>query len=167
MGRKLALAAAAVAVLAMIVAASLAPPAGSITTGRTIRVLLKNRQVSTVDLAPRGVSQGDLRVTHAPLYNPRETKRIGTFDAVCFVTKPARTEDQSQITQCDYTIKLARGEISLQTINSRPALGEVTPSDVAAVTGGTGPYQNARGELHLPRPRGPQQKRLLTLHLIP
>lgn len=153
------------AVVLVVVGTSVALVSASpdIVSARTIRVILKNREIGLVDLAPTGASQGDLRITHAPLYNREETKKVGHFEAVCTVTRVR--PDESQVTQCNYTVRFAGGEIALQTVNSRPALSTVTPSDVAAVTGGTGIFQNSRGELHLLVPHG--DKRLLVFHLIP
>ncbi len=64
---------------------------------RTFTVVSKNREVQVVDLAPPGPTQGDLRVSNAPLYNEHETKVIGRADGVCTVTDPAADPtDQAQ-----------------------------------------------------------------------
>lgn len=150
---------------AMMVGVGLLSTAHSISTARTIRVVLKDRTTSVVDLPPRGSSQGDMRIVHAPLFNRTETKRVGTFDAVCTLTLPPANGSRQEITLCDYTSRFSDGEITLETVNAREGLDQPPREDAAAVTGGTGTFQNARGELHLLVPRG--EERDLVFHLIP
>ena len=116
----------------------------------TITVVLKNRDYRVVDLPPAGESHGDIRVGNAQLYNAGETQRIGSFHIFCSLTDPAdRPGEDAQVTECMFTYSLPGGDITTQGITRRASLGDVAEADVDAVTGGTGRYQTARGEVHL------------------
>src|SRR5919112_4216552 len=56
--------------------------------GRTHTVLTKTREARVVDLAPQGVSQGDMRVVNAPLYDASGMKKVGRLDMFCVLTDP-------------------------------------------------------------------------------
>ncbi len=113
---------------------------------RTFTVVSKNN-IRVVDLGPTGPTQGDLLVFTAPLYNEEETEVIGRADGFCTVTDPD-AQEQGHITQCLVTFSLPDGEITAQGVNRRPELTNLpTSPDRHAITGGTGRYQTARGEI--------------------
>jgi hypothetical protein len=133
---------------------------------RTFTLVVKEREAQVVDLGPAGPSHGDLRLVNAPLYNEQETKVIGREDAVCTLTDPADEPSEQQrghLTLCVVTYSLPDGEITAQGLNSRSALTELPTSNRHAITGGTGTYQTARGDIPY-ETRG--EKVLLTFHLI-
>jgi hypothetical protein len=117
----------------------------------TITAIVPSREVEVVDLGPAGPSHGDLRVLNGPLYNEDETEVIGRLDGVCTVTDPADDpSQQDHVTQCLLTFSLPDGEITVQDVNTRPALTELPAHPSRdAITGGTGAYQSARGERHV------------------
>jgi hypothetical protein len=55
----------------------------------TLTVLTKSAQEKVVDLGPQGLSQGDMRVLNAPLYNESAKEKVGRLDLLCVVTDPA------------------------------------------------------------------------------
>jgi len=86
---------------------------------RTITVVIKNRDYRVVDLPPTGETVGDLRVGHADLWNRRETRRVGSFHILCALTERGA---EAQLTTCDFTFRLAGGEITTQGVNRRASL---------------------------------------------
>jgi hypothetical protein len=115
--------------------------------GRTLTILTKNREARVVDLGPQGLSQGDMRVVNAPLYNKSEKERIGRFDAFCITTDPAdEPNEKDHMSECKKTFTLPSGEISVQGLNAHPKLPELPPRGVDAISGGTGKYAGVRGE---------------------
>ena len=49
----------------------------------TLTVVGKNPENKVLDLGAQGPTQGDLRVTNAPIYDKSERKRIGRIDLFC------------------------------------------------------------------------------------
>jgi len=115
-----------------------------------LTVLVKNREVSVVDLDPQGSSQGDMRVVNAPLYNASGKQKVGRFDLVCVSTDPAEEANEKyHMAQCTYTYTLAGGEITAQGVSAFPKLSKIPSTAVDAVSGGTGKYAGVRGEVSL------------------
>ncbi len=118
---------------------------------RTFTIVGKENEFRVVDLAPTGPTQGDLRAFNTSLYTADATKVIGRADGFCTVTDPAdepSEQQQGHITQCLVTFSLPDGEITAQGVNRRPELTNLpTSPDRHAITGGTGRYQTARGEI--------------------
>jgi hypothetical protein len=130
----------------------------------TLTVSTKTREQKVVDLGPQGPSHGDLRVVNAPLYDENAKERIGRFDLFCVLTDPAdESSEKAHMAECTYTYTLPGGEISAQGVTPLPKLPEPPPRVVDAVSGGTGKYVGARGEVEV-EARG--TKLINTLHLI-
>jgi hypothetical protein len=128
---------------------------------RTLTVVIKNRDYHVVDLAPNGESIGDLRVGNAEIWNRGETRRIGSFHLLCALTQRVA---QAQLTTCDFTFRLAGGEITTQGVNRRASLSTPAEADVEPIVGGTGSYAGARGTARL-LPSRPD-KRTIVLRLL-
>jgi hypothetical protein len=132
-------------------AVSAAPPSRAPAGGpatRTLTILLKNSTVRTLDLAPAGPSQGDMRIITGPLFAPGGTRRIGRTDLVCTVTDPGKgAAAKRQQTECEETFTLSGGTITAQGLHARTALAAHALPFRDAVTGGTGRYFGARGDL--------------------
>jgi allene oxide cyclase-like protein len=129
-------------------------PAASpdITTAKTIVVISRNETTTDIDNPPAGLSQGDEGVVHSPLFN-RAGAEVGTLD-VHFV----ETSVDPFAIQAVFTASLAKGQITAQGV-----AGE-GQAFTAAVTGGTGAFQNARGQV---RVRFQANQVVFTYHLIP
>jgi hypothetical protein len=130
----------------------------------TLTTMMKSREREVVDLGPQGPSQGDMRVTTAPLYDATGKKRIGRLDVFCVTTDPANEPaEKAHMAECTFTFTLPGGEISGQGLIAFPKLGGLTPGSVDAITGGTGKYAGVRGEVRH-EPRG--DKVIQTFHFI-
>ena len=132
--------------------------------GRTLTILTKTREARVVDLGPQGASHGDMRVLNAPLYNATARKKVGRLDLFTVLTDPAdESSEKAHIVESTYTYTLPGGEISIQGIGALPALTEPAPSQVDAISRGTGKYSGVRGEVRL---ETRSNKVTSTLHFI-
>ena len=112
----------------------------------TLTVVGKNPQNKVLDLGAQGPSQGDLRVTNAPIYDESGKERIGRFDLFCAITDPAdEPSEKAHIAQCTKTFTLPGGQISVQGLEAHPNLSGLSPG-VNAISGGTGKYAGVEGE---------------------
>ena len=57
--------------------------------GRTLTVVIKDREAAVVDVGERGLSHGDARVVNAPLYDEGGKHKVGRIDVYCVTTDPA------------------------------------------------------------------------------
>ena len=112
----------------------------------TLTVVGKNPENKVLDLGAQGPSQGDIRVTNAPLYNATGKERIGRFDLFCAITDPAdESSEKAHMAQCTKTFTLPGGQISVQGVEAYPNLSALAPG-VNAISGGKGKYAGVRGE---------------------
>ncbi len=118
---------------------------------QTFQVVVTRALLTYVDLGERGETLGDLLVKDSPLYNRALTRRLGHSTISC-VFVSARGAPR-----CDAEAVFARGTIALQGLLDQPRF-------VFAIVGGTGIYQNARGEVHGRLVAGPNRV-LLTFRL--
>jgi hypothetical protein len=112
----------------------------------TLTVVGKNPENKGIDLGAQGPSQGDIRVTNAPLYDESGKERIGRFDLFCAITDPAdESSEKAHMAQCTKTFTLPGGQISVQGVEAYPNLSGLAPG-VNAISGGTGKYAGVGGE---------------------
>jgi len=106
---------------------------------RTIRLTDRfsddDENFTYVDVPPKDFSVGDYFAAHDVVYNPANTERRGITFGDCLVVAKDET------LECDITFHLGRETITTE--------GTFFPRDrnVWAVTGGTGAYKTAHGEL--------------------
>jgi allene oxide cyclase len=81
---------------------------------------------------------GNLLTFHNKVFNTRDKKQVGTDQGFCVRISPA---DGSW--ECSWTTLLAHGQITVEG----PFFD--TRNSVLAITGGTGAYRGARGEMNL------------------
>jgi hypothetical protein len=130
----------------------------------TLTVSTKTVEEKVVNLVAQGLSQGDIRVVNAPLYNESGKEKVGRLDLVCVVSDPAdEPSEKAHMAQCSYTFTLAGGEISAQGVNAFPELPGLPSRGVDAISGGTEDYAGVRGEVRV-EPRA--NKVISTLHFI-
>jgi hypothetical protein len=130
----------------------------------TLTVLTKSAQEKVLDLGAAGLSQGDMRVLNAPLYNESGKEKVGRLDLFCVVTDPAdEPSEKAHMAQCSYTFTLPGGEISAQGVDAFPELPGLPSRSVDAISGGTEDYAGVRGEVHF-EARG--NKVISTFHFI-
>ena len=129
---------------------TVASASSDITTAKTIHFLARQTSFSFVDVGKKGFSFGDYYVATEDLL--QAGKKIGHDAFKCTFVSDADT-------LCEAAYVLAKGQITTQ--------GDVLPPARhfnVAVTGGTGIYQNVRGQLTVvPGPRGAEE----TFHLLP
>jgi hypothetical protein len=112
----------------------------------TLTVVGKDPENKVLDLGAQGPTQGDIRVTNAPIYDKSGKERIGRFDLLCAITDPAdEPSEKAHMAQCTKTFTLAGGQISVQGLEAYPNLSGLSPG-VNAISGGTGKYSGVRGE---------------------
>ena len=116
----------------------------------TLTVLTKTAEEKVLDLGAAGLSQGDMRVVNAPVYNKSGKEKVGRLDLFCVVTDPAdESSEKAHMAECTFTFTLPGGEISAQGVRAYPKLSEPAPRSVDALSGGTGKYAGVRGEVHV------------------
>ena len=130
----------------------------------TLTVLTKTAEEKVVDLGAAGLSQGDMRVLNAPLYNESGKEKVGRLDLFCVVTDPAdEPSEKAHMAECTITYTLAGGEISAQGVDAFPKLPGLPSRSVDAISGGTEDYAGVRGEVRF-ESRG--NKVISTFHFI-
>jgi hypothetical protein len=130
----------------------------------TLTVLTKSAQEKVLDLGAAGLSQGDMRVLNAPVYNESGKEKVGRLDLFCVVTDPAdESSEKAHMAQCSYTYTLPGGEISAQGVDAFPKLPGIPSRSVDAISGGTEDYAGVRGEVRF-EARG--NKVISTFHFI-
>jgi hypothetical protein len=90
-----------------------------------------------VDIGAKGPSRGDEIVSDDQIFTP-SGRKAGRDTQACVITKLSPLE-----AECTLTFVFANGTITAQYMGRQP------PHKIAAVTGGTGRYIGARGELTL------------------
>jgi Allene oxide cyclase len=92
---------------------------------------------TVVDLAPKGDSRGDLLAFANPVYNATNNKKVGHDEGSCVRTAPGKSWE------CEWTLRLPKGHLVVQG----PFFD--TRDSVLAITGGTGIWAQARGQMVL------------------
>lgn len=90
-----------------------------------------------IDNKPKGDSLGDLLAFGNSVYDKTNTKKVGRDQGSCIRTVVGKAWE------CSFTTLLANGSLVAEGpfYDRRPS--------VMAITGGTGAYSRARGEMHL------------------
>ena len=131
--------------------ASAATTNDSSADGRTTTLHFIAREVDSaqLDLGAPGLSLGDQLISTNDAF--QDGRRVGEGHVVCTITRITGTAPSRTVTsECLVTVILARGQITIQGAVTGPEQG-AGPPFYNAVTGGTGAYRTARGEVHLIR----------------
>lgn len=134
--------------VALATAAPSAPSASGTATGSTTVIRLTDgapSQARLLDLGPHGPSLGDQFVASDTLF--RSGARVGRVGRVCTLVRVSRTAPVTTTSQCVATLALPRGQVAAQGLETSRDEGDVARSTLA-ITGGTGTYKTAHGELH-------------------
>ena len=120
---------------------------------RVLRVTLTNSQETDLDTAPAGPSVGDRFSVFGDLVRTGTSTRIGVggYDCVTLRYQPGTSPagpPAALIDQCSGTLALRDGQIAVQGLVDRTGPVPIT----IAVTGGTGAYRTAHGELQTSGP---------------
>lgn len=92
---------------------------------------------AVTDLGAKGDSAGDLLTFANEVYDAKNATKVGTDNGWCIRTVPGKAWE------CFWTLTLPKGQITVEG----PFLD--AGDSVLAVTGGTGAYRGARGEMAL------------------
>jgi allene oxide cyclase len=106
--------------------------------GRTVHVIEHAVTDTVVQSGGKGDKTGNLLTFHNFVYNTGNTKRVGHDQGVCVRIFPPEGS-----WECMWTTFLAGGQITVEG----PYYD--THNSVLAITGGTGAYRNARGQMSL------------------
>jgi len=131
------LAVAAVAVVAA--TAAFAGGAPGLTAPRVIHVVERPVTDKVIDIGAKGDSPGDQLPFTNPMYDGSNSHRVGSDQGNC-----VRTSASQGRWECMWTTFLSGGQITVEGpfIDSKM-------NSVLAVTGGTGTFRNARGQMLL------------------
>ena len=105
---------------------------------KTIHVIEHLVNVAIGDVPPAGDSAGDQLAFHNPLFDAADKHQVGQTNGDCVRTVVG------QVYECFATIILSAGQITLQG----PFYTNGADS-MFAITGGTGAYQEARGQMRV------------------
>ena len=112
--------------------------AGSRITGPvTVTVVEHAKTDKVIDVGKKGDSTGDILTFHNDLYDETDTTKVGTDQGQC-----TRMSPKDGTWECWWTTSLQDGQITIEG----PYL-DASNTVLAAVTGGTGQYENARGTM--------------------
>jgi allene oxide cyclase len=107
--------------------------------GRTVHVIEHAITDTEVPLAPGGKDvKGDILTFNNPVFNTANTKQVGHDEGFC-----TRIQVKLGIWECLWTTFLAGGQITVQG----PYYD--TRNSTLTITGGTGAYDGARGQMKL------------------
>jgi allene oxide cyclase len=106
-------------------------------TPMTLHVIEHAITDTTVDLGPKGDSLGDEIAFGNPIFNAVNKKQIGHDQWTCFRAIVGKSYE------CIWTVALAGGQITVEG-----PFNDASDS-VMAITGGTGVYEGARGQMLL------------------
>ena len=113
-------------------------------SAKTLHFYLREEQ-EVIDRAPSGPSNGDLVLLRGELLNPKTREPVGT-EIGMYVMVHSKNENRSLVNVVftpNARTKLAKADqITMQTI-----FDTAPPPQIAAITGGTGRYRNARGQI--------------------
>ena len=124
--------------MAVAIATGVASASSDITSPTTIHVQLRGGKSTFIDTGKTGPSPGDRVVLNQPAYFASDlSKQVGT--GVVTVTLVGGANESQDVA----TLVLPGGQIAVEGIQGS------SNSFTLAVTGGTGAYQNARGQVHV------------------
>jgi allene oxide cyclase len=130
--------AAALTAAAIVAATTSAKPARAHTAGTTVHVI--EHALTDKEIATGGGKdvKGNILTFNNPVYNTANKTKVGHDEGFC-----TRIQPKQHIWECLWTTFLAGGQITVQG----PYYD--THNSVLSITGGTGAYKNARGEMPL------------------
>jgi hypothetical protein len=105
--------------------------------GKTIHVIEHATTDSVTDIGASGDSVGDVLTFANDVFDASDSTKVGTDQGYCIRVVAG------QSWECNYTTFLAGGQITVEGPFFDAA------DSVFAITGGTGKYRNARGQLEL------------------
>jgi hypothetical protein len=133
----------------------------------TLTLYGKHKEAVFLDHGASGVSQGDQKIVSWELYNAHGD-RVGRYATVVTVMDVGDDRGESIWASSHDTIRLQGGELiggGMVAYHSQaPTQVSRSPSDVQAITGGTGVYQGVWGEYTYAPAGAGRQRYVLHLH---
>ena len=117
-----------------LVTSSALQASSAITDETTLHIIVNNARLHLVDVDGKGLTPGDMLVGHGPMFNRTETRRLGPSSVHCVFVGTHRPA------HCTGDLVFSGGDITTQGVLTQPQF-------VWAVTGGTGTYENVRGQM--------------------
>lgn len=116
---------------------------------QTIQLTATSFADQDVDVDPSGLSLGDSFVATEDLF--RKGKKVGSDHAVCTLTRlePPTGTPERFAAQCLATLVLPEGQITLQGVRTGSLSQQEPPRFTLAITGGTGVYKTAHGQVRI------------------
>jgi hypothetical protein len=130
------------AAVAALTLTSLSPASAHRHESRDFTITTKTLGESRFDVGDPGLSVGDSNVITEDAY--RDGKKVGTSDLTCTMVRVDAVKHSFAI-ECLNTTVLPEGQISAQGVVTSAEIEKVPFKQ--AITGGTGAYKNAHGEL--------------------
>jgi allene oxide cyclase len=112
-------------------------PASKSASTHTLHVVERATTDTPVDLGAHGDSTGDLLTFHNQVFDGTNARRVGTDLGHCVRIVPGESFD------CEWTLFLPQGQITVYG----PFFDK--GDSVLAITGGTGAFRRARGQMRL------------------
>lgn len=140
-------AATAAALTTLAVGQSSSQAAGSAATDDDFTLVGRSAQDKDIDVGKKGPSVGDRFVFSENLYEQGSKERIGRLAASCdvaFVEYNGKGKPTNSLMQCIGTFRLPDGQIAAQG-----ALRWSDETALLAITGGSGRYDDATGEISI------------------
>lgn len=113
------------------------PPEDTGPTSRTLWLVEHATTDAVVDTGAMGDSAGDLITFANEVFDESNSKKLGTDQGYCVRTVAGKSWE------CGWTVFLAEGQISVQ------GPFDDTQDSILAITGGTGAFNDARGQMKL------------------
>jgi hypothetical protein len=131
----------------LVLASAASPDASNDEKVRTLRLVARTVATADLDLGATGLSLGDRFVFTEDLY--QQGRRVGQDNGECTITRITGTGANARVTsQCLVTATLPGGQLTVQGAATFTETGAPAPFTLA-VTGGTGDYQKARGQVRV------------------
>jgi len=127
-----------------LLAGSLTLSSASASSDDSFRLTAISKQFKNIDVPPRGESLGDSFVFNDALYAKK--RLVGQLNGTCTLTRLDPKANEG-VQQCLVTASLPDGDITTQGVIRFS--GEEPSGFTTAVTGGTGDYAGAGGEVHV------------------
>ena len=113
--------------------------------GRTFTVFSKTVQFAAIDLGASGSSLGDQDVFSDDLFTERGGSNVGSDGGVCTTVRQDKSAGTTTV-QCVVTFSFEDGQIATQALLTLKN-GNFTGSQTGPVTGGSGEFRGASGEV--------------------
>jgi hypothetical protein len=116
--------------------------------GRTFTIYAPTaaNRVAFVPVTAGQFSLGDRTVFSDDLFTTKGGESLGYDGGVCTVTRIEDAASGSGVLECEVTFSLPGGQITTQALNTLTN-GNLTGTQPGAITGGTGDYRGATGEI--------------------